>query len=106
MGLGGLALGSLMAQQGYAAQAPDPQAPALPHFFGKAKRVIYLLQNGAPSHVDLFDHKPMLKKMHGTQIPDSIVGGRRFSTMTGGQTARPVLGRSRSLRGMAKAGRR
>ena len=91
-GLGGLALGSLMTRQGFAIQPPDPQAPALPHFFGKAKRVIYLLQNGAPSHVDLFDHKPMLKKMHGTQIPDSIVGGRRFSTMTGGQTARPVLG--------------
>ena len=86
-GIGSLALGSLMA-----AQRPDPLAPALPHFAPKAKRVIYLLQNGAPSHVDLFDHKPMLKQMHGTQIPDSVVGGKRFSTMTGAQTARPVLG--------------
>jgi hypothetical protein len=86
-GIGSLALGSLMASQ-----RPDPLAPALPHFAPKAKRVIYLLQNGAPSHVDLFDHKPMLKQMHGTQIPDSVVGGKRFSTMTGGQTARPVLG--------------
>lgn len=81
-----------MTKQGYAVQAPDLLAPALPHFFGKAKRVIYLLQNGAPSHVDLFDHKPMLKKMHGTQIPDSVAAGKRFSTMTGTQTARPVLG--------------
>lgn len=63
----------------------------LPHFAPKAKRVIYLLQNGAPSHVDLFDHKPMLTKMHGQQIPDSVVGGARFSTMTGGQTDRPCL---------------
>ena len=90
-GLGALALGSLFEKSGFAAQRPDPRAPALPHFAPRAKRIIYLLQNGAPSHVDLFDHKPMLRKMHGTQIPDSVVGGRRFSTMTGGQTARPVL---------------
>lgn len=65
--------------------------PELPHFPAKAKRVIYLLQNGAPSHVDLFDHKPTLTKLHGQQIPDSVVGGKRFSTMTGGQKARPCL---------------
>lgn len=65
--------------------------PSLPHHAAKAKRVIYLLQNGAPSHVDLFDHKPMLTKLHGTQIPDSVVGGARFSTMTGGQKDRPCL---------------
>lgn len=92
LGLGSAALGDLLTQQGLAVQAPDPGAPALPHFAPKAKRVIYLLQNGAPSHVDLFDHKPMLRKMHGIQIPDSVVGGKRFSTMTGTQTARPVLG--------------
>jgi hypothetical protein len=87
MGLGALALQSLMG-----AQRPDPAAPSLPHWAAKAKRVIYLLQNGAPSHVDLYDHKPLLRQRHGTQIPDSVVGGRRFSTMTGGQTARPLLG--------------
>ena len=92
LGLGGAALGSLLTREGLAAQRPDAMAPALPHFAPKAKRVIYLLQNGAPSHVDLFDWKPMLKKMHGTQIPDSVAAGKRFSTMTGGQTARPVLG--------------
>ncbi|MCA9136388.1 MAG: DUF1501 domain-containing protein [Planctomycetales bacterium] len=65
--------------------------PTLPHYAAKAKRVIYLLQNGAPSHVDLFDHKPTLTKLHGQQIPDSVVGGARFSTMTGGQKDRPCL---------------
>ena len=65
--------------------------PTLPHYAPQAKRVIYLLQNGAPSHVDLFDHKPTLTKLHGQQIPDSVVGGARFSTMTGGQVARPCL---------------
>lgn len=91
LGLGSAALGSLFTKEGFAAQLPAPGAPKLPHFAPKAKRVIYLLQNGAPSHVDLFDWKPALKKWHGTQIPDSIVGGKRFSTMTGGQTDRPVL---------------
>ena len=42
----------------------------VPHFAPKAKRVIYLFQNGAPSHVDLFDYKPKLKEWHGKQIPD------------------------------------
>jgi hypothetical protein len=91
MGLGGAALGSLLTRDGLAL-APDALAPKLPHFAPKAKRVIYLLQNGAPSHVDLFDYKPKLKEWHGRQIPDEVVGGKRFSTMTGNQTERPVLG--------------
>ncbi|MEQ1861074.1 MAG: DUF1501 domain-containing protein [Chthoniobacteraceae bacterium] len=91
MGLGGAALGALLTRDGFALPA-DPAAPRLPHFAPKAKRVIYLLQNGAPSHVDLFDYKPKLKEWHGKQIPDEVVGGKRFSTMTGNQTARPVLG--------------
>src|SRR5213592_3619826 len=65
--------------------------PGFPNFAPKAKRVIYLFQNGAPSHVDLFDYKPKLREWHGRQIPDELAGGKRFSTMTGGQTARPVL---------------
>jgi hypothetical protein len=89
-GLGAAALGSLLTREGFALP-PDKAAPVLPHFAPKAKRVIYLLQNGAPSHVDLFDYKPALSEWHGTQIPDSVVGGKRFSTMTGGQTERPVL---------------
>ncbi len=57
--------------------------PGLPHFAAKAKHVIYLFQNGAPTHVDLFDWKPLLKKMHGQPVPQSYIGGKRFSTMTG-----------------------
>ncbi|HEV7402395.1 MAG TPA: DUF1501 domain-containing protein [Chthoniobacteraceae bacterium] len=89
-GVGAAALSALLARDGLAL-APDPTAPPLPHFAPKAKRVIYLLQNGAPSHVDLYDYKPGLKEWHGKQIPDSVAAGKRFSTMTGGQTARPVL---------------
>jgi hypothetical protein len=90
-GVGIAALGSLLAEDGFALPA-DKLAPVLPHFAPKAKRVIYLFQNGAPAHVELFDYKPKLKEWHGRQIPDEIVGGRRFSTMTGGQKERPVLG--------------
>jgi hypothetical protein len=65
--------------------------PGIPHFAPKAKRVIYMFQNGAPSHVDLFDYKPKLKEWHGKEIPPEIRGGARLSSMTSGQKSKPVL---------------
>ena len=62
-GVGAVALASLLDPKALA-QSPSG-LPSLPHFAPKAKRIIYLLQNGAPSHVDLFDHKPMLAKLRG-----------------------------------------
>ncbi len=56
----------------------------VPHFAPKAKRVIYLLQNGAPPHVDTFDYKPELEKWRGKEIPESIHKNQRLSTMTAG----------------------
>src|SRR3954467_8352766 len=103
MGLGSAALGSLLARDAFALPA-DPAAPKLPHFPAKAKRVIYLLQNGAPSHVDLFDYKPKLKEWHGKQIPDEVVRGKRFSTMTSGQNAKPVLGEITKFAQQGKSG--
>ena len=88
-GVGLAALATLLGKD--ASGASGGGLPGLPHYAPRARRVIYMLQNGAPSHCDLFDHKPMLAKMHGQQIPDSVVGGKRFSTMTGGQKARPCL---------------
>ncbi len=90
MGLGTAALGSLIQPDLFAANSPGISGK-LPHFAPKAKRVIYLFQNGAPSHIDLFDFKPKLKEWHGKQIPDELTGGKRFSTMTGNQINRPVL---------------
>ncbi len=63
-----------------------------PHFPAKAKRVIYLFQSGAPSHLDLFDHKPLLNKMNGVEIPDSVRGGQRLTGMTAGQASFPLAG--------------
>jgi hypothetical protein len=71
--------------------APFGGLADLPHFAPKAKRVIYMFQNGAPSHVDLFDYKPKLREWHGKQIPDEVQQGKRVSSMTSGQKARPVL---------------
>ncbi|MFN0053699.1 MAG: DUF1501 domain-containing protein [Planctomycetales bacterium] len=65
--------------------------PGLPHFTGKAKRVIYLFQSGGPSHLELWDHKPELKKLHGTELPDSIRQGQRLTGMTSGQKSFPVI---------------
>jgi len=91
-GIGTAALATLLDRNSTSA-APKFTGGALssPHFAPKAKRVIYLFQNGAPTHVDLFDFKPELTKRKGEQIPDSVVKGARFSTMTSGQTARPCL---------------
>ncbi len=64
--------------------------PGLPHLPVKAKRVIYLFQSGAPSQLDLFDHKPGLADLRGTELPDSIRRGQRLTGMTATQTNFPV----------------
>jgi hypothetical protein len=65
--------------------------PGFPNFAPRAKRVIYMLQGGAPSHVDLFDYKPAMTRLRGQEIPDSVTMGQRLTTMTSGQKSKPVL---------------
>ena len=77
VGLGAAALHSLMRESGLAAEAPNPMAPRQPHFPGTAKRVIFLFQAGAPSHLELFDYKPALAKFDGTLPPPDLVKGYR-----------------------------
>ena len=94
-GLGVAALSGLL----HADFAPASQNPSdrgdrttiALHHPASAKRVIYLFQNGAPSHVDLFDFKPMLRQWQGRQLPAELLGDKRFSTMTGGQNDKPAL---------------
>jgi len=59
--------------------------PGFPHHTPTAKRVIYLFQSGGPSHIDLFDYKPALEKLHGTELPASVRGDQRVTGMTAGQ---------------------
>jgi hypothetical protein len=63
---------------------------AEPHFKPTAKRIIYLFQSGAPSQIDLFDHKPKLKDLFAKELPDSIRRGQRLTGMTATQEAFPV----------------
>jgi hypothetical protein len=88
-GLGAAALASLLQQDNLASDANNPAA-ALPHFPPKVKRVIYLFQSGAPSQMDLFDYKPKLTDLRGTELPDSIRQGQRLTGMTSRQTSFPI----------------
>jgi len=89
-GVGTAALASLLARDGDAADRVGGLTD-LPHFAPKAKRVIYLFQNGGPTHVDLFDYKPKLKEMHGQAVPQAYIGEKRFSTMTGNTSGKVML---------------
>ena len=87
------ALAALLARDGYAAEARDPKTGGLegfPNFAPKAKRVIFLHQSGAPSQIDLFDYKPKLVSLQGTELPGSIRMGQRITGMTSGQSSFPV----------------
>lgn len=75
-GLGGAALASMLSQDAAAARATAPRAPHLP---GRAKACIFLYMAGGPSHVDLFDPKPVLNKQHGGKMPDSLLQEVEFA---------------------------
>ncbi len=91
MGIGGLALGSLMVPGLFKGNSEEELfSEVLPHFAPKAKRIIYLFQNGAPSQLELFDYKPMLEKMHGEELPASIRMGQRLTGMTSNQDKFPL----------------
>jgi len=63
---------------------------AFPTFPAKAKRVIYLYQEGAPSQLDTFDYKPGLKARYNEELPASIRGNQRLTGMTSGQARLPI----------------
>ena len=80
-GIGVAALAALLNRESGAAE----------HHPRRAKSVIYLFQNGGPTHVDLFDYKPKLGQLHGQPVPTEYLGGKRFSTMTGDPTGKLML---------------
>jgi hypothetical protein len=86
IGTGGGTLAFMGLPSMRASAGPQLGLPQLPHHQPTAKRVIYLFQSGGPSHVDLFDHKPTLKKLHGTDLPESVRGSQRVTGMTAGQS--------------------
>jgi hypothetical protein len=93
MGIGGAALGTLLIPDLLTGKIDEEALTnALPHFAPKAKRIIYLFQNGAPSQLDLFDYKPKLQEMHGQDLPASIRMGQRLTGMTANQAKFPLAG--------------
>ncbi|MGN6437629.1 MAG: DUF1501 domain-containing protein [Agriterribacter sp.] len=95
IGLGSMALGSLLIPDLFNGGGAEEEAgfiPGIPHFAPKAKRVIYLFQNGAPSQLETFDYKPTLNKMMGQDLPESIRNGQRLTGMTSGQKSFPLVG--------------
>ena len=74
VGLGSIALGSLLARE---ARAASPLDPKMPHHAAKAKNVIFLFMAGAPSHLELFDNKPSLAKFDGQSPPPDLIKGYR-----------------------------
>ena len=60
-------------------------------FAPNAKRIIYLFMAGGPSHIDLFDFKPALRDLHGTELPDSVRQGQRLTGMSSGQKSFPCV---------------
>ncbi|MGH9661575.1 MAG: DUF1501 domain-containing protein, partial [Bryobacteraceae bacterium] len=83
-GIGGLALSALVDEQLFAEHAQSPLASRAPHFAPKAKHIIYLFMAGAPTQLDLFDHKPALQKHDGEEIPAELIPkGERFAFIKG-----------------------
>jgi Protein of unknown function (DUF1501) len=94
VGLGTAALGGLLIKDLFKSDdaAVSGLQLGIPHFAPKAKRVIYLFQNGAPSQLETFDYKPLLVKMMGQEMPASLRMGQRLTGMTSGQTKFPLVG--------------
>ena len=98
-GLGALALSSLLGRElgakpgslaGLPSNAGANGLPLGPHFRPKAKRVIYMHMEGAPSHLDLYDYKPGLRARFDQDLPESVRDGQRLTGMTSGQARFPV----------------
>src|SRR5687767_14479399 len=93
-GIGTAALASMLNPSLFAAAPATPASSGsmgnILHFAPKAKRVIYLVMSGGPSHIDLFDHKPKLAELNGTELPATIRMGQRITGMTSGQKSLPV----------------
>src|SRR5271156_5573023 len=98
-GVGGLALSALLEQE-RARAAADPLAPKRPHLPAKAKSVIFLYMAGGPSHLDTFDPKPLLNKLHG-QVRPAEFGTAQYQFLKKGAR---LMGSARKFTKHGKSG--
>src|SRR5947209_16254080 len=96
LGLGSLALNTLLPGAARAAGAP--------HFAPRAKRVIYLFQSGGPAQQDLFDYKPLLNERNGEPLPDVVRRGQRLTGMSANQAVLPLAGSAFAFAQHGKSG--
>ena len=82
LGIGSMALGSLLGNGQRSLAGGDPLSPKPGHFPAKARSVIYLFMAGGPSQFELFEPKPKLQEYHGQPIPESFTAGKRFAFMS------------------------
>ncbi|MBS1532591.1 MAG: DUF1501 domain-containing protein [Bacteroidetes bacterium] len=95
LGIGSVALGSLLIPDllsGIGGDSAGDFIPGIPNFAPKAKRVIYLFQDGAPSQLESFDYKPKLREMMGQELPASVRGNQILTGMTALQKSYPLAG--------------
>lgn len=93
LGIGSAALGTMLFKDQLFGTSEATSIPlGVAQFAPKAKRIIYLFQNGAPSQLETFDYKPLLNKMHGEELPASIRMGQRLTGMTSNQESFPLVG--------------
>ncbi|MGD1947886.1 MAG: DUF1501 domain-containing protein [Croceivirga sp.] len=106
LGVGSAALGSLLIPDLFKGGAleNDELPLGIKHFASKAKRIIMLFQNGAPSQLESFDYKPLLNKMYGQDLPESIRQGQRLTGMTAHQERFPLVGSKFGFQQYGKSG--
>ncbi|TLD71191.1 DUF1501 domain-containing protein [Phragmitibacter flavus] len=99
-GFGAVALSALTGQSLFASNAPNPVAAKIPHYFGRAKSVIFCFMEGGPSHLDTFDYKPELNKLHGQQLPSSF----KPPILAMGEDNAPLMGSPRQWKQHGQSG--
>src|SRR5437879_8126987 len=109
LGLGGVALASLLSERKLFGATPEPvanpMAPRPPHFKPKVKNVIYLFMAGGPSQLELFDYKPALQQYDGKSAPESLLKGKRFAFIdTFSKEPPKLLGTRREFKRYGKSG--
>jgi hypothetical protein len=99
LGLGGMALSSLLGGRAY---GQPPGIEGFPNYSPKIKRVIFLCMAGGPSHIELFDHKPVLEQRNGEPMPESVTKGQQIAQLQGRELR--ILGPQHPFQRYGKSG--